>query len=164
MENQILEHDKAPAKKNTFINVLTILTLIACAWTLYQAVDGYINADKNIAKMQDGMTKLEEAGMENSWSYRMMEKGIVMTEKQKENGLLLLIVNILGLSLCAYGAIEMRKLRKNGFYSWLAGEFLPIIVGIVIFGFSMFGGFMAIMMIVPIAFAIMYGSQLKHMS
>lgn len=163
MENEILENQQTTKKPNSFLKVLTILTFIGCAFVLYSSVSGYVNADANIQKSQLAKEKLEEQGQENSFMYKSLEKGIVMMEKQKENGVLFLIINVLGAALCIYGAIEMRKLHKMGYYSWLAGEFLPLIISVIILGTSMFSGFMLIGLLFPLAFAIMYGTQLKLM-
>ena len=61
------------------------------------------------------------------------------------------------------GALQMRKLQKTGYYAWLAGEFLPIIINLVIIGTPLLHWFSLTGLIVPGAFAFMYYTQLKFM-
>ncbi len=83
------------------------------------------------------------------------------------------IVNLLAALICLYGVIQMWKLKKIGFYFYLVGEILPIIVTIATIGFatmfSFAGGIFAIIagglgLVFAIAFIVMYALNLKHMS
>jgi hypothetical protein len=75
---------------------------------------------------------------------------------------LLLGVNLLCLVLCLIGAIQMRKLKKSGFFIYLIGELAPVFVlgGLLTsltninFMFSVFFAFL---------FVILYATQLKHL-
>jgi hypothetical protein len=75
----------------------------------------------------------------------------------------ILLLNLVGAALCIYGAMEMRKLKKQGFLLWVTGEFLPIISGIVFIGMGMFKGFGIIGMVFPILFLILYAVQRKNL-
>ena len=55
-------------------------------------------------------------------------------------------------------------MRKNGFYLWLTGELLPILITVAIIGFNLMGG---IVLVASLLFAgvfiVLYGLQVKHM-
>lgn len=81
-------------------------------------------------------------------------------------------VSLLGNGLCLFGALMMWKLKKIGFYAYVAGQVIPIVytfafVGISTAGIPYLGGAIwlvyAIMLIVPAAFIVMYGLHLKYM-
>jgi hypothetical protein len=77
-----------------------------------------------------------------------------------------MIVGIVCLGLCFYGALQMRKLKKTGFYIYTVGELLPIIVNIILLGFGIaFNGVIPIILglAIPILFVVLYAMQLKHL-
>ena len=83
--------------------------------------------------------------------------------KTMENKIPILLLNLVGVALCAYGAIEMRKLKKQGFILWLAGEVVPIITSFLFVGVGVFKGFSAIILLFPITFIILYSVQRKNL-
>ena len=76
----------------------------------------------------------------------------------------LLGVGILGAVLCLIGAIMMWKQKKTGFYIYVVGEIVPPIISMVLVGMGGMGALGVLGFIVPIAFIIMYGVNLKHLS
>jgi hypothetical protein len=58
--------------------------------------------------------------------------------------------------LCLYGAMEMRKLKKQGFIFWLVGELLPIATTIFFIGAAAFNGFGLLNLLFPVIFIILY--------
>lgn len=60
---------------------------------------------------------------------------------------------------CLFGAIQMWKLKKMGFYIYIAGSLIGIIAPIAIGA-----GFNVGSVIFPVAFMVMYGINLKHMA
>lgn len=82
------------------------------------------------------------------------------------------IVSLVAALLCLYGVIQMWNLKKMGFYLYLVGEIVPVIVSVVTIGFaslfSFAGGIFALIagglgLILALAFIIMYALNLKHM-
>jgi hypothetical protein len=76
------------------------------------------------------------------------------------------IINVVACLICLVGVLMMWKLKKSGFFIYLVGEIIPAIAS-----FALLGGFgalgtmaMVAGLIFPIAFIIMYGLNLKHMS
>ncbi|MBL7812481.1 MAG: hypothetical protein JNL57_09690 [Bacteroidetes bacterium] len=166
MENTTLDANSGQ-KLPSALNVLTILTFIGCALALISSVWGYVSAGTSyemVKGMSGAMSDLakEDGGAAAS---TVMNESLKMVEKAYNNRMIILLVGILGVALCAYGAMQMRKLKKQGFYIWLAGEVLPILAGVILVGGGLFGGMMMVVgMIVPAVFIILYGLQLKHMS
>ena len=83
------------------------------------------------------------------------------------------IVTLLANVLCIVGAIMMMKLKKTGFYLYVVGELLPLIYTFVVLGglgamnVPIFGEAVIIIyliaLVIPLAFIVMYGVNLKHM-
>jgi hypothetical protein len=159
--NDVLNYDEpTPAKLSTGLNVLTILTFIGCAYELYNSVNGFFSGKKALAEMEKAQEKLADAP---AWARKfagpeMME----MMQKGVENKVPILIIGLVSIALCVYGAMEMRKLKKQGYTLWLIGEVLPY-VGTAIFVPAFFGTFLAFFMIIPIIFIILYTVQRKNL-
>lgn len=116
---------------------------------------------EQIAIMQE---QADQIGETSETAANMMLQSIEMVKKQYDNRYLLLIVNLLATSLCLFGAIEMRKMRKNGYYLWLTGELLPILITVAIIGFNLMGGIvLGASLLFASVFIILYGLQVKHM-
>ncbi len=71
-----------------------------------------------------------------------------------------LIIGLVGIALCFYGAMKMHKLQKQGFFIYVAGQLIPIIYTFVTVGV----GFGLIGVIIPIVFIVLYATQLKELS
>ena len=142
------------------LNVLTILTII---WSIIGIIGGiwnYMNARKSYEdtkKMVDS-GKLDEMP---SFMRGMMDMEIMT--KMFENRLPIFILTLVANGLCLWGAIEMRKLKKQGYTFWLIGELLPILTSLLFIGTSVFAGFGLIMWLFPIAFIILYTVNRKHL-
>jgi hypothetical protein len=145
----------------SFLNVLTILTLVGCAIELITAAWRYISAEKSVEQMVDAQNKLEGAP---EWAKKMAgPEALALAQKALENKLPLLLVTLAGTALCLWGALEMRKLKKQGFVLWLVGESLPIIGSVIILGTGVFAGLSALILIFPLIFMIMYAVNRKHL-
>ena len=83
-------------------------------------------------------------------------------EKLKQNYLLTFIGNILTLA----GGILMFRLRKSGFWVYIAGTVLLVATPVIIFGVgNMFSlGITFMLGIVGILFIVLYSLNLKHLS
>ena len=101
-------NDKLPSS----LNVLTILTFIGSGIGLIGSVYSYFTADKNYKTMQDTLSsgKLDEAPavVKNMVSADTLP----MYQKMAENKTPILLITLLSLALCIYGAIQMRKRKK----------------------------------------------------
>lgn len=166
MENYTFEQQPEAKNMTGTIRVLTILTFIGCGLAFVSGIWSLYSSGKSIeqiAIMQDQADQMSEVG--NNVAADMMMQSIDMVRKQYENRYLLLIVNLLATGLCLFGALEMRKMRKNGFYLWLTGELLPIFITVAIIGFNLMGGIvLGASLLFASVFIVLYALQLKHMS
>jgi hypothetical protein len=152
--------DEKPALPSG-LNVLTILTFIGCALGLIGGVWQYATADKNYSEMVKMQDKIEE--LPPMVKKMMGPDALENARKTMENKVPVLILTLLGAGLCFYGALEMRKLKKQGFMLWVAGEFLPIIAMFFFIGSGMFSGFALFAYLFPILFLILYAVNRKHL-
>ncbi len=90
-------------------------------------------------------------------------QALEMARKSYESRFPMLIIGLVAIGLCIYGAMQMRTLKKQGFYMWLIGELLPVIGGIIFIGMGMFSGLAMLGLIVPVLFIILYSTQLKYL-
>ena len=148
-------------KLSSGLNVLTILTFIGCALSLILSVYSFMTVEASYKKMQDMQEKL--ADLPPLARKMMGPEALEMSRKSMENRTPILLITLVGVALCLYGAIEMRKLKKQGYILWLAGEVLPIIGGGIIMGIGMFSGFYLIAIVFPIIFIILYTVQRKYL-
>jgi hypothetical protein len=143
------------------LNVLTILTFIGCALGLLGGIWGYIKADQSYKDVVAAQDKMADAP---AWAKSFMGPEMVeMARKSAENKLPILLLTLVGVALCLWGALEMRKLKKQGFILWVVGEFLPIAGGLIFVGGAMFSGFAMIGLIFPVVFLILYFVQKKYL-
>lgn len=145
----------------TGLNVLTILTFIGSAIALISGVWTYISAEKSYKAMVDAQDKMAEAPafVKKIMGPEMLE----LSRKSMENKLPIMLLTVVGAALCIYGAIEMRKFKKQGYILWLVGEILPVVAGLLFLGAGMFNGFSLIFMLFPITFIILYSVQKKYL-
>ena len=105
--------------------------------------------------------KLDEAP---KWAKGMMTPEMLeMTKKVYENKVPILVLSLVALALCLYGALEMRKLKKQGYTFWLIGEILPFATTIIFMGVAAFSGFGLLMALIPIVFIILYTVNRKYL-
>ena len=142
----------APAKRPTFLTVLCILSFVAAGIGVIASILGYVGMQ---AAENMGMRLTE--GMEGMESMPGMEEAISMMKHAKT----LLIVGIIVTLIALYGVIQMWKQKKMGFYIYTGAQVLGIIVPVVIAGMAAFSTFGVIL---SVAFIVMYGLNLKHMS
>lgn len=153
-------------KLPTGLNVLTILTFIWCAIQLLSSLWGFISAKKSY----DNLEKLtEQMSSENmpGWVKSMMgdpEKMIKMVTKSYENRIPIVLMSVVAVALCFYGALQMRKLKKQGFLLYTIGELLPFLTQVLFIGLFSLAGFMVYFFIgLALLFIFLYSMQRKHL-
>jgi len=164
MENQTLDHQPQAKTMTGTINVLSILTFIGCGIAFISAIWSLYSSGKSMEQIAIMQEQVDQMGETSETAANIMLQSIDMVKKQYDNRYLLLIVNLLATGLCLFGAIEMRKMRKNGFYLWLTGELLPILITVAIIGFNLMGGIvLGASLLFAGVFIVLYGLQVKHM-
>ena len=80
------------------------------------------------------------------------------------------IANLIGAAMCLTGALLMWRLKKTGFYVYVPGALIPLIVSAIGMQYIMSGfmsgfGMMGVVLsgMVSAAFIIMYGVNYKHL-
>ena len=63
-----------------------------------------------------------------------LEKTRSMLELVSTNVIPLTVIGIIGVGLRLFGAIQMRKLKKDGFWIYVAGHIIPFVGSIVLLG------------------------------
>lgn len=154
-----LESKKLPST----LNVLTILTFVGSGLAFLTGIWNYFSIEKSYEQMQKMQNDPNTAQMPEFVKSMMNEDALKLLKIQMDNKLPILIVTMIGLALCIWGALKMRKLEKQGFYFWLMGEIVPIIATIIIIGLGFFKGFAMIGLIFPLIFIILYATQLKNL-
>jgi hypothetical protein len=148
-------------KLPTGLNVLTILTFIGCAWELYSNINNFIGGKKALEEMEKAQEKLAEAP---AWARKLAGPEVQeMMLQALNNKVPLLIIGLIAVALCFYGALQMRKLKKEGYMLWLIGEILPFI-GSIIFIPALFNTMFIYFSIFPLLFIVLYTFQRKHLT
>jgi hypothetical protein len=149
----------------TGLNVLTILTFIGCAIQLYTAVTGFTGAKKNYETRDEVIAKMNAPEMPKVMK-GMMPSAAQMDEiftKSYENRIPLLLLGVIAIALCFVGAMQMRKLKKQGFLLYAIGQLLPFATSILFIGMAAYSGsFVIIMSAITLLFLLLYFFQRKH--
>jgi hypothetical protein len=145
------------------LNVLTILTFIGCGVGLLSGIWQFVNAEKGVADLEKTLSDPNMAKMPEFMKGMINQDTLELAKLQAANKIPMIIIGILSMGLCLFGALQMRKKQMQGYYLWLIGELLPF-VGIVIFiNLSVFKGFGLIGVVFPLIFVILYTAQRKHL-
>lgn len=134
--------DKDMKKLPQMLNVLTILTYIGCGLGLLFILLGFLG----VGFLGSLMGKSGEASE--------------IASKAAGSATISLILGLVGIALCFWGAVKMRNLQKQGFYFYVAGQLIPMIytfatVGV---GFGLMGT------IIPLVFIVLYATQFKQLT
>lgn len=143
------------------LNVLTILTFIGCAiGAVFSMATPWLmkfslNMINKAAETGTDLTPKQIADMEAS------KKVIELTQA---NMTPLILIGAAGIILCFIGALMMRKLKKDGFWIYVAGQVLPIIGSLALLGMAQFTGVSSyLMFLIPIVFIVLYSMQRKYL-
>lgn len=142
---------------------LTLLTIIGSILTFLSAGWSFVTAKKSYESLRD---TIESGAYDNapSWIRSMLSPELLeTTKKMYENKFPILLVGLLGSALCLMGALDMRKRQRQGYWLWIAGEFLPVIMMFVLIGPSAFAGWSAIGIIFPLLFFVLYTIRKKEL-
>ncbi|HTM92403.1 MAG TPA: hypothetical protein VL095_08295 [Flavisolibacter sp.] len=159
-QNNDLLAQHRPKSLPAMLNVLTILTFIGCGLGLLSSGWNFISSSSDqIEKLQEQREKMSE---QTGFAKKFFDDSFDIAQVGFDHKNLLLVVGLIGLVLCLIGAIQMRKLKRSGFFMYTIGELAPIFVlgGLLTsitninFLFSVFFSFL---------FVILYATQLKHL-
>ncbi|MCG7857802.1 hypothetical protein [Flavihumibacter sp.] len=154
--------DKDEKKLPSLLNVLTILTMIGCAIELFFGSLNLINGRKNLERLEEAQASGDMDKVPEFMKSMMGPEALENARLAYENRIPLFIIMVVGIGLCFYGALQMRKLQKTGYFMWLIGEILPIIGSLLFIGVGFAGG-ASFMLLLPLLFIILYTTQLKYL-
>jgi hypothetical protein len=130
-------------------------------WGLYNAVSGFLGGKEALEKIDKAQEKLADAP---AWAKKLAGPEVrEMLEKSLDNKKPILIIGLVGIALCFYGALEMRKMKKQGYILWLIGELLPVFGAIFFIGSIFFQTIYVYFMIFPAIFILLYTLQRKNL-
>ena len=159
-------------KRPQLLTVICVLTFIMCGLSLLGCIWNIIQSSPE--KMAEGIEQMRAISPE--MADQMEQQLIEMQESTYAQ--VAPYINFIYILLSFLGAFMMWKLKKKGFYIYLAGELLPYI-GLIFSGkqaMAMMGSaggstaqvagmaIMVFMVIFDVAFIVMYGVNLKHMN
>ena len=157
----LLNDEAEPMKLPQTLNVLTILTFIGCATALFGSIRNFFTIQSTYEKLLQHQGDLNQTtGLVKAFTDSALE----MTRKSVEHRTPILIISLVGMALCLLGALWMRKLQKTGFYVYLIGELLPVVIGVFLLGMGSLGGVLIVpALLVPAVFIVLYATQVKFM-
>ncbi len=134
-----LNYENVPLAKNGIpkkINTLTTLTFVGCG------IFGFLTLLTPLLMpfVLKFMDKAMASGTAELTPKQLEEfaKSRELMETMVTNMIPLMIIGLIGIALRLFGAITMRKLKKDGFLFYVAGHIIPLIGTIVIMGLSQF--------------------------
>jgi hypothetical protein len=162
MENTDILDPGFEKKLPQMLNVLTILTLIACGLGLLISLWGFFHAKDSYNAMLDMQSKIDE---EPAFVQKLAGPDAVEVSRRTYiNRAPILVVTLAGLACCTLGAIRMRRLKKSGFPLYVVGELLPLVSAMALTGAAtLSGGSFAIGVVLAGVFIILYATQRKYL-
>ena len=165
MESSLTDFEKEPRLRPTLLTVLCILTFIGSSWTIIANVWSYSTAARSAKAFSTIMKRQDDSGPQNDTivqkrkdeKHSIFEKKMmtsvskIMTEENiRKNSIGAIISGLFTL----VGAVLMWRLRRIGFYLYIAGVFIGLIVPFYLFGnnllavgMSVFSGFFGLVFI-----------------
>lgn len=160
---EVNQNEMVPAKLPGFLKVLCILTFVGAGLGVIFGLINLVQAPFALEKFQ--ATQDLMGGMEGMPGGGFMSSMMDGAYQAALHALPLAIASLSANLLCLFGALMMWKRKKIGFFSYLGGQLVGVVVPIVLVGFSgMFGGIMAFAALFPLIFIIMYALNFKHLT
>jgi uncharacterized membrane protein len=146
------------------INVLTILTFIGCAIFFILNIVQFLFAKSGLEKMEQTINSSNFENMPGIVKSMYTPEMMDLARKQLDNRTPILLINVLAIVLCFIGALQMRKLKMQGYYMYIAGELLPLVGTLVFVGALGLSGFRGIFIVaIILLFIILYTAQRKKL-
>ena len=165
MESSLTDFEKEPRLRPTLLTVLCILTFIGSSWAIIANVWSYSTAARSAKAFSTIMKRQDDSGPQNDTivqkrkdeKHSIFEKKMmtsvskIMTEENiRKNSIGAIISGLFTL----VGAVLMWRLRRIGFYLYMAGVIIGLIVPFYLFGnnliavgMSVFSGFFGLVFI-----------------
>lgn len=170
MTQNLEEFDIEPPQRPTFLKVLCILTFIGSSYAIISSTITYFNANEIANEVVKAKTEINEDVKDkrkstpenNAFASKMVKNMSEMTkpENLQKSSLGTIIASI----FCLFGAILMWRLNRKGFYMYVLGTVIGIIVPFYVFGNNFLTALsVGITALIGILFVIFYAMNLKSM-
>lgn len=147
------------------LNILTILTFIGSAISFFFTGSGFINGKANVDKMEETLNSPNYDSMPAIVKKMVSPEALEMSRKAYENRFPILLIGLLAIALCVYGAVQMRKRKGQGYYLYVIGELLPLLSSIIFLGMASLTNLFGIIFIcIALLFILLYTGQRKHLT
>jgi hypothetical protein len=161
--NDFLRPEEKP-KIPSGINVLTILTFIGSAIGILGSIWNFINAKKGLDQMETMINSPEYDNMPALAKKFMTPEALELARKGYENRIPITVIGLISIALCIVGALQMRKLKSQGYLLYVIGELLPVLSSVIFLGIASLTGMGGIITIVIVLlFIILYTLQRKYL-
>ena len=165
--NDFLNNDEEVRPEiSSGLKILTVLTFIGCALQFCAAIWNYFNIEKSYKQIDRIVAEMKSDNMP-AMAKSMMgdpEQFLKLITKSYENRIPLLAMGLVAVGLCFYGALQMRKLKKQGFIFYTIGELFPLLAQFLFIGaFSFSGMFFYLGTGISLLFILLYAMQRKHL-
>ena len=158
----VIDWNEKEGKLPSMLNVLTILTFIGSGIGVISAIWAQVKAKANFETMQETVDKLKD-GPAFAKAF-LGPDPLELARRGYDNRIPVFILGLAGIGLCIYGAIEMRKLKKQGFWIYIIGEILPLVTMAIFIGLNLYSTWTLIWTFAfLILFIALYTSQLKYL-
>ena len=150
-------------KRSTFLTIICVLTFIGSGWGILRGIRSYVEADSISINALEHMEKLEDRldsygapdflkHLASAIAYNMTPGNV------RKFGIFSLIGNLLTIT----GALMMWNLNKTGFYIYLLGWAIIILIPVIILGKPISITAMIIRIAFSGVFITMYAMNLKQ--
>jgi len=151
-----------PEKPTGTLKTLTTLTFIGCAYIYITTLWGLFKNQDIDKQVEDLRTARDQVG--EGFMAKWMDASIDMVQRVHDYRWINLLSTLLFTTLCLVGAMQMRKLKKQGFNIYVIGQVAPLLLAFVIMGVNMVSlvtiGFLAV---IALVFILLYAGQRKYM-
>ena len=155
------ENDTNTEVKYGSLKTLTVLTFIGCGLGYLGSCWNFFKADKSVADFE---TAMNNPDLPDFAKKMMTPEALENLRLMAANKLPIFLLTLVGVTLCLVGALQMRKLKAQGYYLWLLGEVLPLIGTAIFIGAgALFSGFNVVGPIIVLLFIVLYTLQRKYL-
>lgn len=142
MENSLYEYETEPATRPSFLTWLCILTFIGSGWTIISSVYTYVSADKYANILSEQRTVKTDSTYEDS-THAIHNEQNAFAKKMKTSFSKILnkdnlrkdaIGKFIAALFTLMGALFMWRLRRAGFYIYIIGIIISIIIPFYLYG------------------------------
>ncbi len=142
MENNLYEYETEPEKRPTFLTWLCILTFIGSGWATVSDIGAYSTAHKTATMFtQNIKVQINDSTLQNGVTVKgnhgpigAKMKASISKIFKEDNIRKAAIGGLVAALLTLTGALFMWKLKRTGFYLYIAGVIVGILVPFFVFG------------------------------